>query len=117
MLANCARLIPALVFAFGVAAAQDEAPREDRGRLVDLTWPFDETTLYWPTEEGFVHEFGTAGPTEGGYYYEAHAFRAAEHGGTHIDAPIHFFAGRDHVDEIPLDRLLGPGVVVDVSTT
>ena len=116
VVANCARLILALVFAFGVAAAEDEVARDDRGQVVDLTWPFDETTIYWPTEEGFVREFGTAGPTERGYYYEAHAFRAAEHGGTHIDAPIHFFAGRDHVDEIPLDRLMGPGVVVDVST-
>jgi kynurenine formamidase len=83
-------------------------------RLVDLTHAFDAATIYWPTEEGFVFERGPAGVTDGGYYYEAHRFRTAEHGGTHIDAPIHFFAQRWTVDEIPLERLVGPAVVVGV---
>ncbi len=34
------------------------------------------------------------------------------HTGTHVDAPCHFIAGAPAVDEIPLDRLYGPGVVV-----
>lgn len=83
--------------------------------VVDLSHAFDSDTIYWPTEEGFVLERGTEGITEGGYYYAAHRFRAAEHGGTHIDAPIHFFAERWTVDEIPLDRLMGSAVLVDVS--
>jgi kynurenine formamidase len=40
----------------------------------------------------------------------------AEHGGTHIDAPIHFHENRWTVDEIPLDRLVGPAILVDVTT-
>ena len=88
----------------------------DAGRtLVDLTHAFDADTIYWPTEEGFVLERGPAGVTPGGYYYEAHRFRAAEHGGTHLDAPIHFAAGHQTTDAIPLERLVGPAVVVDVS--
>jgi kynurenine formamidase len=83
--------------------------------LVDLTHVFDAQTIYWPTEEGFVLERGLSGITEGGYYYEAHRFRAAEHGGTHLDAPIHFAAGRTTADAVPLERLFGPAVVVDVS--
>ena len=79
-----------------------------------LSHAFDEESIYWPTEEGFVLERGPSGLTPGGYYYEAHRFRGAEHGGTHIDAPIHFHAGRWHVDEIPLERLMGPGVRVGV---
>jgi kynurenine formamidase len=86
------------------------------GELVDLTHPFDAQTVYWPTDrEGFVLEELFAGTTERGYYYTAKRFRAAEHGGTHIDAPVHFAEGRRAVDEIPIERLLGPGVVVDVS--
>jgi kynurenine formamidase len=85
------------------------------GRIVDLTHPFDATTVYWPTEEGFVHELGFAGRTELGYWYEAHRFRAAEHGGTHVDAPVHFGEGRRSVDAIPVAQLLGPAVVVDAS--
>jgi kynurenine formamidase len=40
----------------------------------------------------------------------------AEHGGTHIDAPIHFYENRWTLDEIPLDRLVGPAVLVDVAS-
>lgn len=89
------------------------APPEPR--VLDLSYDFGADTIYWPTEEGFVHELGPAGDTAGGYYYEAHRFRGAEHGGTHIDAPRHFHAGAATVDEIPLDRLIGPAVRVDVS--
>lgn len=85
-------------------------------RVVDLSHAFDAETIYWPTEEGFVHERGFAGMTDGGYYYEAHRFRAAEHGGTHVDAPIHFARGQRTVDEIPLEQLVAPAIRVDVRT-
>jgi kynurenine formamidase len=88
---------------------------EPAGRIIDLTHAFDSETIFWPTEEGFVLEKGSEGTVEQGYYYAAHRFRTAEHGGTHIDAPIHFYADRWTVDEIPLDRLVGPAVLVDVS--
>ena len=101
----------ALAFASGCRTA----PSPFEGRIRDLSHPFDAETIYWPTEEGFVLEPGFRGRTEGGYYYEAHRFRAAEHGGTHVDAPSHFAEGGIPVDRIPLERLVGPGVVVDVS--
>ena len=86
------------------------------GEVVDLTHPFDARTVYWPTDrEGFVLEELSAGVTEQGYYYAANRFCAAEHGGTHVDAPVHFAEGRPTLDEIPVEQLLGPGVVVDVS--
>lgn len=84
-------------------------------QIIDLTHPFDRQTVYWPTEEGFQLVRGPAGVTEKGYYYAANRFVAAEHGGTHIDAPIHFFQGRQTVDQIPLERLMGEAVVVDVT--
>jgi uncharacterized Ntn-hydrolase superfamily protein/kynurenine formamidase len=82
--------------------------------VIDLTHPFDESTVYWPTEDGFDLQHGDAGYTEGGYYYAANRFAAAEHGGTHIDAPIHFYEGKHTVDEVPLARLIGDGALVDV---
>jgi kynurenine formamidase len=85
------------------------------GKLIDLTYAYDSTTIYWPTEEGFVFETGTEGYTDKGYYYTANSFRAAEHGGTHLDAPIHFAEGKRTVDEIPLQNLVGSAIVVDVS--
>jgi kynurenine formamidase len=71
--------------------------------------------VFWPTETGFVLEKQHEGVTEKGYFYASNRFSSPEHGGTHIDAPIHFAKGRLTVDEIPLERLTGPGVVVDVS--
>ncbi len=84
--------------------------------LVDLTHTYAADTIYWPTDtQGFVLEELAAGMTDAGYYYAANRFSTAEHGGTHIDAPIHFAEGKPAVDEIPLERLVGPGVVIDVS--
>ena len=85
------------------------------GKLVDLTYPFSEETIYWPTEEGFRLKVESAGITEKGFYYAANSFCAAEHGGTHIDSPVHFAQGMPTVDQISLDRLIAAAVVVDVS--
>ena len=83
--------------------------------MIDLTHTFDEKTIYWPTEEGFKLLRGQNGVTEQGYYYAANRFMCAEHGGTHIDAPIHFFERGQTVEQVPLARLVGPGACVDVS--
>jgi kynurenine formamidase len=111
------RLGIALAIAPLVLGAARPAPSSELpgGRVIDLSHAFGADTIFWPTEEGFVLEPGFAGVTEHGYYYAANRFRQAEHGGTHIDAPIHFHAAGHTVDEIPLDRLMGPGVVIDVS--
>jgi kynurenine formamidase len=87
----------------------------DERNLVDLTYTFDASTIYWPTEEGFHLEHGEDGLTPQGYYYSANRFEAAEHGGTHTDAPSHFGEGKLTIDEVPLTSLVGPAVVVDVS--
>ena len=81
------------------------------GRMIDLTHPFDAQTIYWPTEDGFKLVPEAAGVTEQGYYYAANRFTCAEHGGTHIDAPRHFSKDGQTVDEVPLERLVGPGRV------
>ncbi|MDZ7266516.1 MAG: cyclase family protein [candidate division KSB1 bacterium] len=86
------------------------------GHLIDLTHPFSAETIYWPTAKSFTLEKVAEGMTAAGYYYAANNFSAAEHGGTHLDSPIHFAEGKHTTDEIPLERLVGPAVVVDVST-
>jgi kynurenine formamidase len=85
------------------------------GRIVDLTHPFDATTVYWPTAQGFKLETDFEGMTDKGYYYSAYRYSAAEHGGTHLDSPVHFAKGRHTVDQIPLEQLMGTAVVVDVT--
>ena len=109
-------LLLMLGLGLGLGLAAPAAALEiDGARLVDLTHPFDEQTVYWPTARHFRLEPVAGGMTEGGWWYAANDFCAAEHGGTHLDAPIHFAAGRWTADEIPLDRLVGPAVVVDLT--
>ncbi|MGH7606701.1 MAG: cyclase family protein [Gemmatimonadales bacterium] len=85
------------------------------GTWLDLTHPFDSTTIYWPTARPFRLEVVSAQRTPAGYYYAANNFAAAEHGGTHIDAPVHFAEGKHTTDQIPLTQLIGPAVVIDVT--
>lgn len=85
------------------------------GTIIDLSHPYDENTVYWPTAAGFEMTADFEGFTDAGYYYTANTFCTAEHGGTHIDAPIHFSEGRRSVDEIPLEQLMGQAVMIDVS--
>ncbi|WP_160152148.1 cyclase family protein [Microbulbifer sp. ALW1] len=84
------------------------------GKWIDLSHDFAKDTLYWPTADKFAKSTVFAGETDKGYYYSAYNVAAAEHGGTHVDAPVHF--ARDHisVDKIPLEQLIGPGIVIRV---
>ena len=83
------------------------------GTWVDLSHAFDSTTIYWPTARPFTLEVVSAQRTAAGFYYAANDFAAAEHGGTHLDAPIHFAEGRRTADQLGLDQLIGPAVVID----
>ena len=86
------------------------------GHWVDLTHSFSESTIYWPTDTaGFQLDEQSYGVVEGGWFYASYAFSSVEHGGTHLDAPIHFAEGRLTTDQIPLTGLIGPAAVVDVS--
>ncbi len=105
-----------LMLLAAVAALAAAPPgRGADGTWIDLTYPFGEDTIYWPTSDKFLLETVFAGTTEAGFYYSAYKLATAEHGGTHLDAPVHFAAGRFANDEIPLERLIGDAVVVDVS--
>ncbi|MDC0251631.1 cyclase family protein, partial [bacterium] len=75
----------------------------------------DKQTIYWPTENGFRLIPEKAGITEKGYYYSSNRFMAAEHGGTHLDAPVHFNENGKSVDKLPLRQLMGEAAVIDVT--
>ncbi|MGH9532349.1 MAG: cyclase family protein [Terriglobales bacterium] len=96
-------------------AAQRSAPPIYEARAVDLTYAFDASTIYWPTAQPFRWEKESWGRRASGYWYAAARYAASEHGGTHLDSPIHFYEGRATVDEIPVEKLMGPAVVIDIS--
>lgn len=97
------------------ASRSQDAPDPAPDVMIDLSHSFDSTTIHWPTVQGFKLHETVKGWQEPGYYYEANSFEMAEHTGTHMDAPIHFAEGKWSAHEIPLENLVGPGVVVDVS--
>ena len=108
----------ALVACTGQPVAELAPRKLDLGAaaVVDLSHPYDEATLYWPTATTrFELSELARGMTDGGYFYAANAFCTPEHGGTHIDAPIHFAEQGWTLGEVPLDRLIARGVVIDAS--
>lgn len=86
-----------------------------RYTILDLTHAFDERTVYWPTApSAFTLERQAWGETPGGYFYASFSLCTPEHGGTHLDAPLHFAAGARSTADVPLDQLIGPAVVIDI---
>jgi kynurenine formamidase len=85
-------------------------------RLVDLSHSYGEDTLYWPTSPtAFQKETLAYGDSGAGYFYSAYTVCTPEHGGTHIDAPVHFAEGGVSADKLPLENLVAPAVVIDVT--
>ncbi len=111
-------LVPVLAVACGSGPQDHSGVFDGRaGDWVDLSHSFSPSTIYWPTDTtGFVLTEQAYGPTEGGWFYASYEFQSAEHGGTHLDAPIHFSEGRWTNEEIPLSSLMGPAAVLDVSS-
>ena len=111
------RLCGVILFGVSVSVsvpAQARPAGIDEGKIVDLTYSFDASTNYWPTSKPFTWEKEAWGRSEG-FWYSAGRYSASEHGGTHLDAPIHFGEGGLTVDRIPLGRLVGEAVVIDIS--
>ena len=106
------RTLPALLAACVLAAPLSAAPPR---KMLDMTWPFEAASLYWPTATPFTLKQVSYGVSAGGWWYASNDFAASEHGGTHADAPIHFAKGGRTIDEVPLDEWIGPAVKIDVS--
>src|SRR5688572_1530607 len=86
------------------------------GKWIDLSYEFSAQTLYWPNNPtGFRLDTVSEGTTAAGFYYSSFAFNAPEHGGTHLDAPIHFAAHGLSAEKLSLDQLTGDAVAIDVS--
>jgi kynurenine formamidase len=100
-----------------VSNVPDRIEYFDQGTWIDLTYPFDEHTVYWPSDTlGFTMDTVFYGITDQDYFYCSFSFSSAEHGGTHLDAPVHFAEGMKSVEALTLDQLIGRAVIVDVST-
>jgi len=89
--------------------------KDFKGKLLDMTYPYDENTIYWPTAKPFKLHKLNWGMTEAGYWYASNEYSASEHGGTHVDAPIHFAQNGRTIEQIPLEEWIGPAAKIDVT--
>ena len=88
-------------------------------RIVDLTHPLDEATPVYPGDpplEVSVLE------TTRDVRPERRALNSSRvslgmHCGTHMDAPFHFFDEGHPIDRVPLERLVGPALLIDLRST
>jgi kynurenine formamidase len=89
-------------------------PFENKEKFLDMTYPYDANTIYWPTAKAFHLNKLFWGVNERGWWYASNEYSASEHGGTHADAPIHFARNGRTMDQIPLNEWIGPAVKIDV---
>jgi kynurenine formamidase len=109
-------LVLSIIAIFFAGCAQNASNQFPKGQWIDLTHDFSDETIYWVTAEPFKRTTVSEGKTPGGYYYSAYNFSAAEHGGTHIDAPVHFGEGKKTVDQLELGQLISQAVKIDISS-
>jgi len=106
----------------GALAGLVKALRSGSMEVVDLTQPLSETTPIIQLPPPFantpafqLHEISRYDDRGPAWYWNW--FASGEHTGTHFDAPIHWVSGRDGQDvaQVPVERLIGPAVVIDRS--
>jgi len=111
---KCLHLLVIIVM-LAVPVVAQKSSGFPNGRVVDLTYAFGADSVYWPTAEQFKLETDFEGVTDKGYFYSAYRYSAAEHGGTHLDSPVHFAKGHYTVDQLPLEQLMGSAILIDVT--
>jgi kynurenine formamidase len=82
-------------------------------RVVDLTYPIAAGLPSWPGSPATFEATVNATIAKNGHF--ARTFTLYEHYGTHMDAPAHFAEGKETLEQIPVNHLLGPAVVIDAT--
>ncbi len=80
-------------------------------KLYDLSQPLNADTHFWPYYPPFEAYYFKRKVEHG---VNAQYIKTSNHIGTHLDAPRHFQTDGMAIDEIPLEWLYGPGVIVDL---
>jgi kynurenine formamidase/pimeloyl-ACP methyl ester carboxylesterase len=98
-----------------ITTAKKEGGQKIRGNILDMTYPFGDSSVYWPTGKSFKAKPMSWGINDQGWWYASNDYSANEHGGTHVDAPIHFYQKGRTMDQIPLQEWIAPAVKIDVT--
>lgn len=96
------------------ASASSRSPSLAEGSWIDVTATLDPSTT--PVYEGDAPmTFSFLKDMRKGDLFTLSAYSLGAHSGTHVDAPMHFVAGGASIDQIPLDRLIGPARVIEIA--
>ena len=80
--------------------------------IYDLSQPLNQDCSFWPFYPPFEVKYIKRKSEQG---VNAQYIQTSNHMGTHLDAPRHFVTKGKTIDQIPLEWLYGPGVIVDLS--
>jgi len=107
-------LLVTIAFALGCAASSHSSSLgPTAGGWLDATVTLDPATT--PVYEGDAPmRFEFLKQMRNGDVLTLSAYSIGAHSGTHVDAPMHFVANGASIDQVPLDRLIGPARVIDI---
>ncbi|CAH2085524.1 unnamed protein product [Euphydryas editha] len=103
-------------FIINILANSNDILFNEDYEFIDLSYPFDKNTIYSPVSQNFMFIKKIGHFDDEGSWYASNDFAAGEHGGTHIDAPYHFKVDGKYVGDIPVDKLIVPLIIVDISS-
>ncbi len=81
--------------------------------IIDISRPISADTPVWPGDPPVLVE--RVARVEAGDPADVSRLQLGTHTGTHVDPPAHFLPGGVTVDELPLDVLVGPAIVADLT--
>ncbi len=79
--------------------------------VVDLSVPMK--SLDTPVFPGYPQPLRSSYTTVAKEGYASFIWSFVEHSSTHVDSPAHFFDGALTIDQVPLNRYVGPGILLD----
>ena len=81
-------------------------------RVIDISLPIEPGLPTWPTSTGFrvrrTMELAAGDPAN------VTELEMDVHTGTHVESPLHFLADGEALDTLPIERFVGPAVVVEI---
>lgn len=111
-----ARYLPfivAVAISFGSTHASEEIQPFSASKAIDLTHVMHDDMAFWPGGVPFKKDELVTYESGG---YLLHKFTMGENTGTHVDAPAHFIKGNKAIDQLPVNQLILPVVVIDAKS-
>ncbi|TYS90277.1 arylformamidase [Rossellomorea aquimaris] len=81
-------------------------------KIIDISCPLHNDTPVWPGDTPFSFSLNWTKEESGSV--NVGQLTMSSHTGTHVDAPFHFDQDGKRILDLPLERFMGPAIVVSV---